>query len=290
MFLTIFHAVQRLLVFVLGLGLVYVTVFYAFPYFNEKLPLALALFVLYCLLAYIAIPALLRFRYLLFKPDHIPFYSTTSDGWPADPVNVAIVANGKRDLIAAMKRAGWYTADKSTLSTYIRSGWAMLWGKAYPNAPFSTLYLFGRPFDIGFQIPRGKNLSPRARHHVRFWRLERPEDKRHRGHYHFWRRHLQHLFGADEQIWIGAAVDDTSVFGIQWRNGRLTHRVALDTDEERDFLIQTLRDAERVKHTKTIQAGKPFMFRGQQWHHRFICDGNIRVVTLTNPVLDKIAP
>ena len=39
----------------------------------------------------------------------------------------------------------------------------------YPTAPFSTLYLFGRPQDVGFQEPIDD--SPRKRHHIRFWAL-----------------------------------------------------------------------------------------------------------------------
>ena len=39
--------------------------------------------------------------------------------------------------------------------------------RPYPSAPFSTLYLFNRGQDVGFQ--RSIDDSPRKRHHVRFW-------------------------------------------------------------------------------------------------------------------------
>ena len=39
----------------------------------------------------------------------------------------------------------------------------------YPTAPFSTLYLFARGQDVGFQ--KAIDSSPRKRHHVRFWAL-----------------------------------------------------------------------------------------------------------------------
>jgi len=38
----------------------------------------------------------------------------------------------------------------------------------YPTAPFSTLYLFGRGQDIGFQ--KAIDDSPRKRHHIHFGR------------------------------------------------------------------------------------------------------------------------
>lgn len=276
--------------FALGLGLVYATIFFAFPYFNDKLPLALALLVLYCLLAYGAIPLLLRFRDVLLRPDHIPLYAITPDGWPSDPVNIAVIANSKRHLIKSMQSAGWYTADKKTLINMLREVWAIVFNKPYPTAPFSTLYLFGRAFDIGFQMPTNDRLSPRTRHHVRFWRVRLPEKNKHHGAYDFWWRRLQHLFGAESQVWIGAAIDDIKPLGFQWRNGRLTHGIDTEIDRERDFIIQTLGESEQIKHTDVVQAGEPFTFRGQQFRNKFICDGSIRVVTLTNPVLDKIAP
>ena len=46
---------------------------------------------------------------------------------------------------------------------------AFVFNRPYPTAPFSTLYLFGRGQDIGFQ--KAIDNSPRKRHHVRFWAL-----------------------------------------------------------------------------------------------------------------------
>lgn len=280
--------VWRAVIFVLGIYLVYATIFLAFPYLNDELPLAVALLILYCLLAYAAIPALFRLWRIVFKPNHIPMYATTADGWPSDPVNIAVIANSKRHLIKSMRRAGWYTADKATLKNKLHEGYAILFNKPYPTAPFSTLYLFDRPFDVGFQIPRGPSFSPRSRHHVRFWRLQLPEGDRHREHYHFWHKHLRHLFGADKQVWIGAAIDDTHPIGLRWRDGRLTHRTDTNTDKERDFIIKTLREAAQSKEVTKIQAGEPFRFRGQQLHNNFICDGSIRVARLRNPLFGKL--
>ena len=53
---------------------------------------------------------------------------------------------------------------------------AFVFNSPYPTAPFSTLYLFGRGQDIGFQ--KAIDNSPRKRHHIRFWSLSltRAED------------------------------------------------------------------------------------------------------------------
>ena len=53
------------------------------------------------------------------------------------------------------------------------SSWGMIrafaFNAPYATAPFSTLYLFGRAQDVGFQ--KAIDNSPRKRHHIRFWSL-----------------------------------------------------------------------------------------------------------------------
>lgn len=280
----IFRFVWRLAIFVLGLYSLYLIVFQLLPYFDARLPLFIALLLVYCLLAYGLIPALMRLWRIVFKPNHIPLYVTTPDGWPADPVNLAIIANSRKHLVDAMARAGWYTADKTTLRTALREGWAILFDKAYPTAPFSNLYLFGRPFDVGFQLPRTKSLSPRARHHVRFWRLTPPDDARHEAHYRFWHDQVKHLLGTEKEVWIGAALDDTGPIGIRWRNGQLTHKNDSNDDAERDFIVDTLGRARQIRYSEMIRAGEPFRFRGQTIGNTFICDGTLKLVSLRGPI------
>ncbi len=285
MVLIVFRVLWRIFIFLLGAYTVYFAVFSALPYFEAKVPLALAILLIYCLLAYIAIPALLRLFRVVIKPNHIPMYVTTPDGWPADPVNIAVVANSEKHFIDAMTKAGWYIADPPTLKNLLREAISIVFHTPYPHAPFSKLYLFGRPFDIGFQMPRHENKSAHSRHHVRFWRLSLPENDKHHHHYQFWHKHFKHLLGTDKEIWIGAAIDDTGPLAVRWRNGQITHRNDPFTDNERDFIIETLESARETKQLSDIQAGEPFKFRGQVLRNKFICDGSIRVVELKNPIL-----
>src|SRR4051794_24579999 len=62
---------------------------------------------------------------------------------------------------------GWSQADKLDLTSSARMVFAFVFGRSYSTAPFSTLYLFGRGQDIGFE--KAIDNSPRRRHHVRFW-------------------------------------------------------------------------------------------------------------------------
>lgn len=214
------------------------------------------------------------------KPTHIPRYATTGDGWPADPVNIAIIAKSARHLRRAMERAGWREADRLTLRNSLREAYAILFDKPYLTAPFSNLYLFGRKSDLGFQIAYGKNKSPRKRHHVRFWRLHDKPTAADDHHYLYWFERIKHLFGRKRTIWIGAAIDDKDAVGVQWHNLQLTHGNNPEHTLERDFIIESLKAVGAVKVIADIKDGEPFKMRSQNVGTSFVVDGYIKVVTL----------
>jgi hypothetical protein len=291
--LLLLRILWRLLIFLLGVAVLFALVNILWPYsVTSRTTAFFALLLIYCLMAYLVIPALFRVYRILVQPHHIPLYAVTRDGWPADPVNIAVIARSEKSFIKAMHEAGWHKADKATLKTSVREAYSILFDRPYPTAPFSNLYLLGRPFDIGFQKPSSSSLSARARHHVRFWRIETLESNGPHKHTHvaFWHKHLKHLFGMDRHVWIGAAIDDTGPIGIRWRNGQLTHKNNPDTNAERDLIIADLSSAQLVRTTETIQAGDPFTFRGQTLGNRFLCDGTIKVVNLRRPAIAKLRP
>lgn len=251
------------------------------PESDSRPAVFLAVFIIYCLMAYIVIPSLFRLYHFLIKHDHIPLYATYGDGWASDPVNIAITAHSRQHLKKAMKTAGWYEADPGTLRNTIREAWSIAFRKPYPTAPVSALYLFNRRHDIAFEIPTNEQLSARTRHHVRFWRLESP--KRHkydRGHFEFWSSQLLDWLYQEREVWIGASTEDFRPLDIRWRTGSLTHGVRHETDKERDFIIETLRDNKLVKSVNTSEAGEQFKFRGQSIRTVYTTDGSIKIVRL----------
>ena len=274
------HTVWRVLTLVLVVLLALGTSFFFIPYVDRKLPTFPVILIVYVLVAYILIPVVVRFWRLVMKPNHIPRYATTADGWPADPVNIAIIAKSERHLRRAMARAGWYEADRSSFKNDLREAYALLFDKPYPTAPFSALYLFGRKFDIGFQMAYGKNKSPRQRHHVRFWRLVDKADAADDIHFKYWFERIKHLFGRKRTIWIGAAIDDVNPVGIRWRNLQLTHGNDSDHTLERDLIIDSLKEVGAVKVITDIKDGEPFKMRSQNIGTSFVVDGYIKVVTL----------
>lgn len=268
----------RLIILGLGVGLAYLAVFVLFPYLDRRLPLFVALLGVYIAIAYFGLPALLRTWRVFIRHNHIPLYVTTRDGIPSDPVNIAVIAKSRHQFIKSMQKAGWYKADKATLRSSLREGWAILFDKPYPTAPFSALFLFNRSFDLGFEKPYGESLSPRHRHHVRFWQLvDRRQDL---GHFRFWIRHFRQFIGREKTVWIGAAVDDVNAYGIRWYNLQITHRTHAKHYRERDLIISDLHSTGHVKDVSEVQAGAPFAIRSQQFGVSFISDGTLKIVEL----------
>lgn len=268
-------------VFVGGVAalLAYGTAFLFYPYLQDRLPLVVNLVLLYVLVAYLVIPFLVRLWHLVLRPKHLPLYATSGDGWSSDPVNIAVVCRSEKQLRHHMERAGWTVADKVTLKTMAKMGWAMLRRRSYPTAPFSSLYLFGRKQDIGFQIQTGIPVSPRHRHHVRFWQLKADPKESHE-HTTFWQDIFQLFTGKKQQIWIGAATHDIGPFAFRVRNLQVTHQIDKETTRERDFVITTLEKANALKRHEVIPAGEPIKFRGQTFGVNIVTDGTLHVVEL----------
>jgi hypothetical protein len=271
----------RLLIFALGVSALGLIVSLLWPESNGRFAIFITLLITYCLMAYLVVPNLMRLFHVFSKPDHIPLYVTTGDGWPSDPVNISLVVNSQKDLEAAMAKAGWDKADPLTFSTGLREVISIVFNRPYTEAPLSNLYLFDRQHDIGFEISTNGRGSARTRHHVRFWRLEEPSvGSRNETHYHFWQEKLRHMFTGSKEIWVGAATEETKPIDIQWRTGRLTHGGSHDSDKERDFIIQTLQDNGLVKKVYLSEPGEQLRFRGQQFRTFYISDGSIKIARL----------
>lgn len=272
-----FRALWRILVGIVTLVIAFLSFYYLFPYLDNHLPSLVAFGVLYLLAAYIGIPFLVRLWRLVIKPNHLPIYAHTRDGWSSDPINVAVVCESGEQLIEAMEKAGWHQADRNGIKNTTKFAWAMLMKKPYPTAPFSSLFLFGRRQDLGFQIQTGENPSPRHRHHIRFWQLDTASSH---AHYNFWENIFELFTRKKRQIWIGAATHDIKPFAFRAQNLQVTHGIDPDTNRERDYVVQTLEDSKQIRRIETITTGEPLQFRGQSFGVRIVVDGKLKVIEL----------
>jgi hypothetical protein len=159
---------QRLLILGLGILSVWLIVFVVFKIADRRLPWVLALGATYGIAAYVILPRAVRMGLKVLQRKLVPRFTITADGLPGDPVNLGLIGTLKQ-LRAAFATAGWSEADRLGLASSWRMTRAFVLNSPYPTAPFSTLYLFGRGQDIGFQ--KAIDNSPRKRHHIRFWAL-----------------------------------------------------------------------------------------------------------------------
>lgn len=190
--------------------------------------------VLWALTAYVVLPRIHRVLTRIYVPDYFIGRVRLPDGILGDPVNLAV--NGtKAQLVQAMKRQGWHEADVINLKSSWRMAFSSVLGRSYPTAPMSSLFLFGRQQDLAFQ--KDVNDNPRARHHVRFWKTPAG----------WW------LPGGYKVKWLGAATYDRRV-GFSLFTGQITHKIAENTDHERDFVADSLKQVgslHKVKHFST---------------------------------------
>lgn len=270
---------KRFLVLDVGIIVVFVTVRLVYPFFDKRVPVALALLATYVAMAYIILPAGLRALRLFYQPKHIPLYCVTPDGFASDPVNIGIIGS-QSQIINAMTKAGWNLADKRTPRSVIKQAFAILLHRPYPNAPFSALYLFGRRHDIGFEKGVVGHLS--HRHHVRFWacNLQGPEE------FHqdvnFWKRlHQPYLTTPKRQLWVGAASKDVGIAPIR-HNAQITHMIDPDTNIERQLIIKNLKKTDMVAGIHTINVGRAYSLRNRALRGTLNADGKLAICELKN--------
>ncbi|HSX28819.1 MAG TPA: LssY C-terminal domain-containing protein [Candidatus Saccharimonadales bacterium] len=269
--------IERLFILLLGLILLNFIVRQLFPWLNQRLPLLLALFLVYLITAYLLLPALIRIARLFWRPLHIPAFTYTGDGWQVDPVNIGIVAT-EEEFVAAMQQAGWYKAEPKTLRRMWKMGLCILLHRPYHNAPMGTHYLFGRGQDYGFEIPITK--SPHQRHHVRFWACVPVENPTFKAHLAFWQERHSRQVKDRKLLWVGAATRDIGL-AVKKRNLQIDHNIEADAGKERDFIIATLKKSGRLGEVKVVRSHKPYFARHQTFLTRLIADGNIKICELT---------
>lgn len=263
---------QRLLILGLGIVTVWLIVFVVFADADQKLPLFIALGLTYAIAAYVLLPWAVRIGLEILHRQRVPSYTTTVDGLPGDPVNVALVGT-RQQLRAAFAALGWSEADPLDLASTWGMVRAFVFNRPYPTAPFSTLYLFGRRQDIGFQKAIGN--SPRKRHHIRFWALDLVRASRSWAVGSFW-LNTARPSGTDSVLWVGAGTRDTGL-SVTRLTFQVTHATDADTNIERDYIVNELVEARTVEIVRVYEAGHEL-----PTHHvnRYITDGRITLARL----------
>ena len=264
---------HRLLILGLG-GLSVWLIVFVFRFTDHRLPTILALALTYGVAAYIVLPRAVRMGLKILQRKRVPRFTITGDGLPGDPVNLVLIGT-LQQLRAAFAHAGWSEADRLGLASSWRMVRAFVFNSPYPTAPFSTLYLYGRGQDIGFQ--KAIDDSPRQRHHIRFWALSPARAEATVGTASFWLNtdrppQRAHVF------WVGAGTKDTG-FSLTRLTFQITHATASDTNAERDYIIAELRQNGAIEDVNTYRSGGHLPLHV----NHYITDGEVTVANLAPP-------
>jgi hypothetical protein len=263
---------RRLLVLALGAFTVWLIVFVVFRIADNRLPWIVAVAATYGIAAYVILPRVVRFGLKILRHKHVPSYTVTGDGLPGDPVNLVLVGTNNQ-LRAAFSACGWSVADRLGVKSSLQMVRAFVTNTPYPTAPFSTLYLFGRGQDVGFQ--KAINDSPRKRHHIRFWALSSKSAEVSWSSARFW-VHGHRPPDDEEVLWVGAGTKDVGL-SFTRLTFQVTHATDSDTNAERDFIIAELNNSRVIGEVRSYQAGE--RVPAKQVNH-YITDGEISVAIL----------
>ena len=218
--------------------------------------------VLWLLVAYLLLPRIHTMLALIYLPDYFIGRARLYDGLLGDPVNLALRGT-EEQVQTAMVRAGWVRADQLGFRSGLRTVTSTLRRTSYAEAPVSPAFLFGRMQDFTYQ--QEVDASPARRHHVRFWRV--PPG---------WR-----LPGGASVDWIGSGTYDRGV-GLSLFTLQITHKIASNTDVERDYILRTLRASNPAVEVEVI----PYFSSGYHSHtgggDAIQTDGDLPIVGLSH--------
>ena len=265
---------RRVLIFGLGILSVWLIV-YVFRLTDNRLPTILALALTYGIAAYIILPRVVRVGLKILQRKRLPRFTITGDGLPGDPVNLVLIGT-RQQLRDAFAIAGWSEADRLGLTSSWRMVRAFVFNSPYATAPFSTLYLFGRGQDIGFQ--KAIDNSPRKRHHIRFWASSLTRAEATVGTADFW---LNTDLPAHHEraLWVGAGTKDT---GLSYTRltFQITHATDADTNIERDYIIAELQKNRVIVDVNSYRSGQRLPTKRV---NHYMTDGQVTVASLVPP-------
>ncbi len=140
---------------------------------------------------------------------------------PGDPLNLAIVGEGRR-VLAALVRQGWDLTESLRGDTAWRTAVSSLFRSRYRTSPVSALYLFGRPQDIALQKTRG---TVDERNHLRLW--------------------LAPVTLAGQNVWVGQISRD---IGVRFSSKTfVTHKIDPIVDEARLYISLDIAAAQSLR-------------------------------------------
>ena len=174
-----------------------------------------------------------------------------------DMVNFVIVGSAQQ-VQNAFEAASWRLADKSVEEAVINVVLVTYQKKDYLQMPMSTLYLFNRPQDFGYEQAEAYSIVA-SRHHFRLWKAP-----------FTWNGQL---------VWVGAGTHDIG-FEKDQRNGKVTHKIDPAVDGERDYISETLGRTGKIKSMNYHRPPNPIYDARNATGAPYRSDGRLLVIFL----------
>jgi hypothetical protein len=146
-----------------------------------------------------------------------------------DPLNVVLIGSGEQ-VVSALTSSGWDFTEAITIDSIRRMIGAAIEEKAFPTAPVSSLYAFGRPQDLAMQ--RGRSTISQ-RNHMRLW--------------------LAPFRSQGVPVWIGQVSRDIGVKLTTRSSTLTTHVIDPLVDESREYLFHSLLYQDAVSQFAFVQ-------------------------------------
>lgn len=174
-----------------------------------------------------------------------------------DMVNFVIVGSQK-DVQAALEAATWHIADIGNQNAVVNAILQTYEKKDYLTMPMSTLFLFGRKQDFGYELAEPIAMVA-SRHHFRIWKAP-----------FTWK---------GSEVWVGAGTHDIG-FAKDQRNGSVTHKIDPAVDGERDNIGSSLQKANKAKTLSYYLPPNPVQDARNATGDGYRSDGRLLVIFL----------
>jgi hypothetical protein len=174
-----------------------------------------------------------------------------------DMVNFVLVGS-EQQVKDALDAASWRIADTDSKEAVLKAVLETYQKKDYLQMPMSTLYLFGRKQDYGYELAQAYSVVA-SRHHFRIWKAP--------------------ITWNGQTMWVGAGTHDIG-FEKDQRNGKVTHKIDPAVDGERDNIGQTLQTSSKVKSLYYYLPPDPVQGAKNATGGGYHSDGRILVVLL----------
>jgi hypothetical protein len=172
-----------------------------------------------------------------------------------DMVNFVLIGS-QQQVQAAIDAASFHVADTDNRKAVLEAAMTTYENKDYLAMPMSTLYLFNRPQDFGYEQAEPIAMVA-SRHHFRLWKAP--------------------FTWSGQTVWVGAGTHDIG-FAKDKRNGNVTHKIDPNVDGERENIGSSLQKGGKVKSMSYYLPPNPVQDAKNATGDGYHSDGRILVV------------